>query len=135
MTRAELSRLHYIRQHIEVDKLKLEQLRAAAQSLTANITGMPRSGAGGSREYILIEIAELEETIKEEMQACQDEQNKLMRWIENIDDPMIRDIIFLRYVMDQTWLQVAINIGGDNTEDNVRMMASRFISAHCQANE
>ena len=51
---------------------------------------------------------------------------EIMRFIDSIDDPLMRQIITLRYVERKEWRDVAEEIGGKNTENSVRMMAKRF---------
>ena len=52
---------------------------------------------------------------------------EINRYVENIDDSLIRQIIILRHVNGLTWEQVAASIGGNNTADSVRMMHDRFL--------
>ena len=51
---------------------------------------------------------------------------EIRRFIDSIDDPLMRQIITLRYVQQKEWRDVAKEIGGKNTENSVRMMAKRF---------
>lgn len=51
---------------------------------------------------------------------------EIRRFIDRIDDPLMRQIITLRYVQQKEWRDVAKEIGGKNTENSVRMMAKRF---------
>ena len=48
-------------------------------------------------------------------------------YIDNIPDSLTRQIISLRYINNLTWEQVAESIGGNNTEDSVRMICNRFL--------
>ena len=56
------------------------------------------------------------------------EYKKLILYISNIDDSMIRQIIFLRFVQGHTWVQVAAEIGGGNSPDSIRMMMKRYLA-------
>ena len=49
------------------------------------------------------------------------------RFISSIEDSQTRQIIFLRYIKGMSWGQVAIKIGGGNTDDGVRKRAIRYI--------
>ena len=54
------------------------------------------------------------------------EYRKIRRFIDSIDDPLIRQIITLFYVEQREWSDVAKEIGGKNTENSVKQIASRF---------
>lgn len=64
----------------------------------------------------------------------QDEKERLERkiarieaWIRGIDDHLVHDIIVYRYERGFKWSKIAYLIGGDNSEDGVRMMVSRYL--------
>lgn len=48
-------------------------------------------------------------------------------FINGLTDPLIRQIVFLRVCDCLSWRDIAQRIGGDNTEDSVRMMFNRSI--------
>lgn len=47
-------------------------------------------------------------------------------FISGIDDSFMRRLISLRVLDDLTWGQVAAKMGGNNTEDSVRMAFNRY---------
>lgn len=51
---------------------------------------------------------------------------EIRRFIDGIDDPLIRQILTLKYIEQREWSDVAKIVGGKNTENSVRMMAKRF---------
>lgn len=53
--------------------------------------------------------------------------NEVEKFISTIDDSHIRRIITLRIVDGLSWNKVADKIGGNNTEDSVRMAFERFM--------
>lgn len=59
-----------------------------------------------------------------ELISLVDETNK---YIDKIDDSLIRQIMMLRYVNGLTWEQVATDIGGNNSADSVRKAAERYL--------
>ena len=73
------------------------------------------------------EIADLRGIIDANIQKCWYELNRLNRFIQSIDDSQMRQIMTLRYINGLSWRQVAMSIGGGNTEDGVRMMHNRFL--------
>lgn len=128
MTKRELSQLYYLKCEIEQQKRRLAELEAAAQGMTANITGMPHgSETGDPVARHVAEIADLKALIELNIQKCWYELNRLNRYIASIDDSFIRQILSLRYINGLPWNQVALSIGGGNTADGVRKAHDRFI--------
>lgn len=53
--------------------------------------------------------------------------NEVEEFISDIEDSRIRRIITLRFIENLSWNKVADRIGGENTEDSVRMAFERFM--------
>ena len=53
--------------------------------------------------------------------------NMVEEYISSLSDSHIRRIISLRVVEGLSWGKIAIKMGGNNTEDSVRMCYNRFI--------
>ena len=73
------------------------------------------------------EIVDLKAIIAAKQQQCLYERNRLERYIANVPDSLIRQILTLRYVDGKTWPQIAMTVGGGNTEDSVRMACYRYL--------
>ena len=136
MTKKELSQLYYLNREIERDKRRLEELEALAAGCTQQITGMPHApGVADKIGNCAAEIADLRGIIDANIQKCWYELNRLNRFIQSIDDSQMRQIMTLRYINGLSWRQVAMSIGGGNTEDGVRMMTKaklvRFVRLCC----
>lgn len=125
MTRKELSQLYYLNREIEHDKQRLAELRAAATSTTSKITGLPHVGGISDKTALAADIADLEALIKNKIERTVIEYNRLMRYIESIDDSYIRDIMTLRHINGLTWMQVAANIG--SSEYSVKQTYYRYL--------
>ena len=65
----------------------------------------------------------LDEMIKELVKKKQE----AFAFISSIEDSQTRQIIFLRFIKGMTWGQVAIKVGGGNTDEGVRKRAVRYI--------
>lgn len=128
MTIKELSQLYYLNREIEEEQSKLAELRTAATSTTARITGLPSIGSISDKTAIAAAIADAETIIRAKMELAVVEYNRLNRYIASIPDSFMRQIVRLRFVDGLTWRQVAQNIGGNNTEDGVRKAVNRFLS-------
>ena len=129
MTKKELSRLYWLNREIEYQQRRLDELRAAATSCTAKITGIPHgSGVSDKIGKYAAEIADLEGLLRANLQKCFYELNRLNRYIQSVDDPLMRQILSLRYINGLSWWQVADSIGGNNTAASVKMACYRFLA-------
>ena len=132
MTLEELSQLYYLNREIERDKARLEELYVKAGcdgQRIPEITGV--SGALGvttdkMAKYVA-EIVDLKGIIEANIQRCFYELNRLNRYINDVDNAQIRLILSLRFINGLSWRQVAASIGGNSTEDSVRMACMRFL--------
>ena len=53
--------------------------------------------------------------------------NDVQVFINGIEDSHIRRIVSMRYIDGLTWRQIAVRIGGGNSEDAVRKTVERFL--------
>ena len=129
MTLKELSQLYYLNREIEADKERLAKLEALAESPPCPaLTGMPRGSRFESRlERYAAEIVDMKATIQEKISRCMREQKHLERYIAQIPDSLTRQIFTLRFVNGLSWLQVALGIGGNNTEASVKKVCYRYL--------
>lgn len=132
MTREELSRLYWLNRRIAFDRERLEELEAAAENVTAKISGLPHAPADPhNAENIKIAVAEQRELVELQVRQSVIEYQRLTRWLSEVEDPLIYQILYARYVAGKSWLQVAMKIGGGNTEQSVRHLARRYVEKHC----
>lgn len=129
MTVKELSQLYYLNREIEADTKRLKELQDKAYSLgSPALTGMPHSNNNESKvERYAAEIADLIGIIDGKRLQCIHEQNRLERYISTIPDSLTRQIFQYRFISGLSWLQVALHIGGSNTEASVKMTCYRYL--------
>lgn len=128
MTLKELSQLYYLNREIEMDKRRLQELEVKAVSCTASLSGMPHgTGVSDRVGRYAAEIVDLKGIIEAKLQQCIYERNRLERYINGIDDSLVRQVFTYRFVNGLPWKQVAACIGGNNTEDSCRKLVSRYI--------
>lgn len=131
MTNQELSQLYYLKKEIAQQKQRLEELKAASTNITPQITGMPHgSGVSDKVSRYAAEMADLQSLIELNVQKCWYELNRLNRYIADCDDSLVRQILSMRYINGLSWTQVALQIGGGNTPDSVRMLHNRYLESH-----
>lgn len=127
MTKKELSQLYWLNREIEADKRKLEELRLAAVSATAKITGLPHvTGVRDKVGEIAVLIEEQGRLIELKKKQTVIEYNRLMRYINSVDDSLMRQILTLRYVNGLSWQQVAFSIG-ESDESYPRRKHNEFL--------
>ena len=129
MTLRELSQLYYLNREIERAKRELERLKWKSVSpRTQRMTGMPHgSGHENIMEMHIAAIADLERIIRAKMKQCIYERNRLERYIADIPDSLTRQIFALRFINGMSWVQVAMHVGGSNTEDSVKKTCYRYL--------
>ena len=128
MTLHDLSQLLYLRKEIAVEQRRLEELEKAAEIQQVSLPNVPDIRLQSMDSEILQEIGQCKQLIEQSMKRSIQEYKKLILYISNIDDSMIRQIIFLRFIQGYTWVQVAAEIGGGNSPDSIRMMMKRYLA-------
>lgn len=128
MTLKELSQLYYLNREIELKQCQLRELEVKALPGAQVITGMPHgTGVVDKVGELAAEIADLRGIIEAKHQQCLYERNRLMRYIDSIDDCLLRLIFTYRFVNGLPWEQVAACIGGNNNAGNVKMACYRYL--------
>ncbi len=130
MTMKELSQLYYLNREIETDRRRLEALRRKASSPSSpGLTGMPYNSTPGNRlERLCGDIDDLTSIIESKLTKCQHERNRLERYISAIPDSLTRQIFTQRFINGKSWGQVAMSVGGTNSNDSVRMICKRYLN-------
>ena len=127
MTRKELSQLFYLKKEIKQDSIRLMELDKASAGSNTSITGLPHTAYISDKTVIAADIADLKKEIEIKMDMCITQYNHLMKYIDDVEDSYIRQILTFRHVNGYSWVQVAMRMGGGNTEDGVRKAYSRYL--------
>lgn len=51
----------------------------------------------------------------------------VLKYIDGVEDSLVRQALQLRYIEGKTWDEVAKHIGGGNSSDSVRKAVSRYL--------
>ena len=132
MTLKELSQLYYLNREIAADQKRLDELNLMIGAPSSPpISDMPRAphGVESKVERLAAEIVDLQAIIAARQIQCIHERARLERWISEIPDSLTREIFKCRFVECMSWLQVARNVGGGNTEGSVKMICYRYLDA------
>lgn len=127
MRAEELRQLYYLNREIEQDQKRLNEIETAAAGTTVSITGLPHIKYTSDKTALAADIADIKELIEAKKRLCIAEYKRLMRYISSLDDSFMRQLLTFRYVNGFTWVQVAMHIGGGNTDDSVRKAHKRFL--------
>jgi hypothetical protein len=107
---------------------ELEKLQCQSLAKGQEITGMPFvSGTTDKVGRMAVEMADMETVIRGKIAEIQLQRKKILDYINGIEDSMLRQIVFLRNVSCMSWNEISRDIGGNNTENSVRMMYNRNI--------
>lgn len=119
--------MYYLKKEIRNDEQRLRDLKDAATKITQSISGMPGSGKKSDKTAIAAEIADLESIIRSKNAMCIAHYNQIMRFVAEIDDSLIRQIIMYRHIDMLKWRDIAQKIGGGNSEDGIRKAYARYV--------
>ena len=134
MDKEQLKQLKYLKSEIELLQKQIENLDYTIT--TDSVKGSNPYFPYEERNFTITGINEneynqktrrLQRKLKRRTEELIDLVEEMNRYIENIDDSLIRQIITLRYINGLTWEQVAARIGGNNTADSVRKVSERFL--------
>lgn len=80
-------------------------------------------------------LAEMDDEIKRQKQlitqllgSSRDAHLKLQKIMGEIQDEYVYQLISRHYLRSQSWVQIALTVGGGNTADAVRKTATRYLS-------
>ena len=141
MTKKELSQLYYLNREIEMLKRQLSDLEdrqdgCICDTVKASSTDYPYtlhnitvSGTSDPQAAYnrRAEIRETKALISLKIEQRDIEYGRLIRYINGVDDSLIRQILTYRYINGFNWTQVAMHIGGGNTADSVKKACYRFL--------
>ena len=128
MTKKELSQLYYLKKEIKEQQKRIKELEAVATSCSSKIEGLP-TGEGISDKIgnYAAQIADLKALLDLNLKKCFYELNRLERYIQSVDDPLIRQIIIYRFISGYSWRKIAFQIGGNNSVDSVKKRLYRYL--------
>ena len=130
VTKHELSQVYYLNSEIEMLRKELADLETRSIK-GQQLTGMP-SGKNGTGDPVgdrAAKIADLKHLIEINLDKLVIQRKRITEYIIGIDDSMMRQILYLRYISCLTWRQVAAYMGRVDAEDSIRKMHDRFLQA------
>lgn len=132
MTLKELENLKNFPKEIKATAEYIAKLKRQAESASHTLSGMPSSK--GKKDYIGDAIAisiDEQEKLRRLIFKQQKEQARIMAFIQDIPDSQLRTVFILRFLRGYSWVRVALEIGGGNTEAAVKKQVQRYL-AKCE---
>lgn len=130
VTLEKLSRYYRLHIRMEQNLETLKALEAAVHPGAQRLTGMPHAvGVSDRIGDLAVEIADLRGRIKMLQIELDREEEKLNLIINTIDNDLTRTIFRLRFLHCLTWKEVAVVVGGRNTEKSVKNICYRHLKS------
>ena len=124
MTREELKQIYHINREIKMWQRELDRLQCKSLIGGQSLDGMPKgSGTSDKVADLAVEKTEIEEIINGKLTEIQVQRKRIMNYINNIEDSLLRQIVYLRNVSCMNWKQVAREL--NSTENCVKQIYSR----------
>lgn len=126
MTKSELEQIYYLNRELKMWEDELARLKA--RSLVASPLPCTSHGSGISDKVAqrTEREMELENRIQDKRDKIQELRDRAIAYITTISDSLTRMVIYYRCVSLFGWRRVAYEIGGNNTEESVRKIYTRF---------
>lgn len=129
MTKAELGQIYYLLKEVKMWEKELDRLQCQSLVKGQTLTGMPHSSGLSDRAAdTAIRKTDIESIISGKLSEIQLQRDKIIDYINSIEDSMIRQIVFYRHVSCMTWQQVAEEVGGRNSAESIRQQYKRFMN-------
>lgn len=129
LTKEKLEQIFYIDKEIRMWQKELEKLRSRSLAKASPLTGLPRQRgglAGGIADYAA-DLVDIEAVLTALLVKAQLQQKEILDYIDKLEDSLMKQIIYYRNVCCLTWNEVARGIGGNNSEESVKKIYSRFV--------
>ena len=129
MTSRELKNLYYLKKEIKEQQRRIAELEAVATNCSTKITGLP-TGKGISDKIgnYAAQIADLKALLDLNLKKCFYELNRISRYIEGVEEPLIKQIMIYRFECHMSWLQIERAIGGKNRAESLRKKLYRYLN-------
>lgn len=132
MTRTDLEQIYYLHRELRMWERELERLRGRSlvQSPQATLAPQPNASHGSGVADKVAEraarTADLERLIAAKRDEIQELRDRAVEYVYGIPDSLTRQVVYYRCVSLFSWRRVAYEVGGNNTEESVRKIYTRF---------
>ena len=127
MIREELEQIYYLHRELRMWEQELERLRGRSLVQSPQLNASHGSATSDKVGALAEKRVDLERLISAKREEIQLQRDKAVVYIYGIPDSLTRQIVYYRCVSLFSWRRVAYEVGGNNTEDGVRKIYSRFM--------
>lgn len=127
MIREELEQIYYLHRELRMWEEELERLRGRSLVQSPQLNASHGSDTSDKVGALAEKRVDLERLISAKREEIQQQRDKAVVYIYGIPDSLTRQIVYYRCVSLFSWRRVAYEVGGNNTEDGVRKIYSRFM--------
>lgn len=130
MTKEKINELYKLNREAKMWQRELERLQCKSLVKGQEITGMPFvTGASDRVGELATTMADIEMVIRGILAKIQIQRKNIIEYIENIDDPELRQILYLRSVSCMNWYQIAKELGEGYSADAVKQRYYRHFKS------
>ncbi len=124
----ELQQLVYLEKLIQCEQERLDDLYEQAGLHSPGFSDMPK--APGVRDKIgelVPKIVDQDAEIKANIRKYTDTRERILRFINHIQNPRVKLIVIKRFINQQSWQDIAGELGGKETEYTVKQCVYRYL--------
>ena len=128
MDKRTLYRLFVLPKMIEQKQREIQRIMDRLTSISPNLSGMPHGG--GVHDKLgegVPDLVDKKRELEEIRRGYEQEEARRNGWIDGMEDLQIQLIFSLRFKERMSWNEVADTVGGNNSEDSVRMTVNRYL--------
>lgn len=126
MTKLELKQIKYLNSELRILRVHLQELEAQVGISSVPQDGQPKGNKIGKPvEAQAIPLADTIALIREHEKKIQALRDEAWEYIAGLDNPLLRQIIILKWIDGMTWDEVAAEIGGGIAPESCRKIFQR----------
>lgn len=126
VTKKDLQKLKYLDSDLRVLRRHLRQLEASLGISAMPSDGQPHGNKiGRPTEEQALQLAHIVDQIRSREAMIAKVKREVWSFVLKLDDPLLRQIIILRFIDGKSWFKVAEEVGGDVSADGCRMIFNR----------
>lgn len=130
MTRKDVENWNFLELRAEQLRDQLRELESRALPKSPDWSDRARSSSPDILlDRLVPEIVDKRDVLLARIREVESEIDRIEKFVEQIEDPQIRVIVFYRCRQRMKWNEIAERIGGKNTEDSCKKIYYRFFDS------
>ena len=127
MTKDRLQRVYHLNNEIKMWQRELDDLSNKSLTGTQNTNGISGNGKVDRVGEYAARKTDIEKIIEARLLELQIARDEIIRYIDDIPNSLIRQIVYYRSCSLMKWKEIAKYIGEGYTEESLRQIYSRFL--------